>query len=220
MKILVVDDHALIRAALYGLLEELIEHPDILEAADVSGALGIAEQHPDIELVFLDLGLPDGAGFDLLTLLDQRLRAAGIVVLSASSDREDITRALELGALGFVPKVTSAEVMRSALRLVLEGGIYVPPAILGTRAPAVDPPEPHAAQVRRRIPGLTERQLEVLTLMAEGLSNKQICRRLDLAEPTVKNHVTAILRVLKSANRTEAVVRAVALGFGGRETSD
>jgi DNA-binding NarL/FixJ family response regulator len=217
MKILVVDDHVLIREALRGVLKELKDDAAIVEAPDSSRAMRHVEENPDLELVLLDLNLPDCSGFEVLAELRERYPAISVVVLSASNDRDDIARALDLGALGFIPKSAQREVMLSALKLIFAGGIYVPPEILGRRppAPAVQPrsgPPLSAAKL-----GLTERQIDVLALMMEGKSNKAICRLLGIAEPTVKNHVTAILKALKATNRTEAVIAAGALGLGGRK---
>jgi DNA-binding NarL/FixJ family response regulator len=216
MKILVVDDHVLIREALRGVLLELESDAAIVDAPDSRQAMRCIEENTDLELILLDLKLPDGSGFDVLAALRERYPAISVVVLSASSDRDDIARALELGALGFIPKSAEREVMLSAFKLIFAGGVYVPPEIL--RAPQATPsasssPEqsgqpPSAADI-----GLTGRQMEVLALMMQGKSNKAICRALDLAEPTVKNHVTAILKALKATNRTEAVIAAGALGL-------
>lgn len=208
MKILVVDDHVLIREALRGVLRELEQGAVIIEAADSRQAMRRIEENPDLELILLDLYLPDRSGFDILTELRERRPAFSVVVLSVSIYRDDITRALDLGALGFIPKSASREIMMSAFKLIFSGGVYVPPEIFGSTQskPPVQPPS--AAELE-----LTERQMEVLALLMQGKSNKEICRALDIAEPTVKNHVTAILKALKSSNRTEAVVAAGALGF-------
>ena len=217
MKILVVDDHALIREALRGVLRELEGDATIGEAADSHQALQHLAEHPDIDLILLDLYLPGGSGFDLLTDLRQRFPAISVVVLSASSDRADITRALDLGALGFIPKSARREVMLSALKLIFAGGIYVPPEIFGRQKPAATMPSPSQRPLAAAELGLTERQMDVLELMMQGKSNKLICRALGIAEPTVKNHVTAILKALKVSNRTAAVVAAGALGLGQRK---
>lgn len=208
MKILVVDDHVLIREALRGVLRELEQNAVIIEAADSRQAMRHIEENQELELILLDLYLPDRSGFDILAELRERCPAVSVVVLSVSIYRDDITRALDLGALGFIPKSASREIMISAFKLIFSGGVYVPPEIFGPRqsTPAVQPPS--AAELE-----LTERQMEVLVLLMQGKSNKEICRALDIAEPTVKNHVTAILKALKSSNRTEAVVAAGALGF-------
>jgi DNA-binding NarL/FixJ family response regulator len=214
MKVLIVDDHVLIREALRGVLKEMREDSEILEAPDSRQAMQCLEGNPDLELILLDLYLPDRSGFDILVELREHWPAISVVVLSASIDRDDITRALDLGALGFIPKSARREVMLSAFRLIFSGGIYVPPEIFGTTQsiPCVRAQTGHPPSAPEL--GLTQRQLEVLLLMMQGKSNKAICRVLDLAEPTVKNHVTAILRALKASNRTEAVIAAGALGLG------
>ena len=215
MKILVVDDHALIRDALRGVLKELQDDATVVEAADSRQALRLTEGNPDLGLVLLDLNLPDRSGFDLLAELRGRHPAISVVVLSALSGRDSVARALDLGATGFIPKSASREVMLSALRLVFSGGVYIPPEILGPREPSAKrgPPAAGSGPGSPRELGLTDRQVEILALMMQGKSNKAICRSLDLAEPTVKNHVTAILKALKVTNRTEAVLAASARGW-------
>jgi DNA-binding NarL/FixJ family response regulator len=217
MKILVIDDHVLIREALRGVLKELKGEATIIEAPDSRQAAQRIRENPDLELVLLDLNLPDRSGFDVLAELRERYPAVSVVVLSASDERDNVTRALELGALGFIPKSASREVMLSAFNLIFAGGIYVPPEILA-RPQAAARPTPTVSGVTPASLGLTERQMDVLALMMQGKSNKAICRALDLAEPTVKNHVTAILKALNANNRTEAVIAAGARGFGPRET--
>lgn len=216
MKILVVDDHVLIREAMRGILKDLDDSAVVVEAQDLRQASQYVDENPDLELVLLDLTLPDGNGFDLLADLRQRHPAVSVVMLSASSDRREIARALELGALGFIPKSAPREILLGAFKLIFSGGVYVPPEILGQAQPA-PVARPPAGKSSAAELGLTDRQMEVLALMMQGKSNKAICRALDLAEPTVKNHVTAILKALNATNRTEAVVAAGALGFGSSE---
>jgi DNA-binding NarL/FixJ family response regulator len=219
MKILVVDDHALIREALRGVLKELKPDATVEEAATSRQALERIGDGADYELILLDLNLPDADGLEILTTLGERHAGLPVVVLSGSNDRETVARALELGALGFIPKSAPREVMVSAFNLIFAGGIYIPPEILAPRASAPKPsaPMPAAKSMTAAELGLTERQMDVLALMMRGKSNKAICRQLDLAEPTVKNHVTAILKALKATNRTEAVIAAGALGLGPRD---
>ena len=207
MKILVVDDHVLIREALRGLFKELRPESTVLEAPDAARTMELLAEQPDIALVLLDLSLPDRDGLALLAEVRGRHPAIPVVVLSGFADRANVVRALDHGALGFIPKSAGREVMISALSLVFSGGVYIPPEILPVR------PKASPADL-----GLTERQVDVLALMMQGKSNKAICRRLDLAEPTVKNHVTAILKVLGVSNRTEAVLAVSARGwqFSGR----
>jgi DNA-binding NarL/FixJ family response regulator len=220
MKILVVDDHVLIRDALRGVLKELKGEADVLEASDCRQAMAlIAENANDLGLILLDLNLPDRDGFSALSEVRERYPAISVVVLSGQHDPSSVVKALDLGALGFIPKSAQREVMISAFNLIFSGGVYVPPEILGptsrhhsSAAPA--PPDPKVAAPEV---GLSDRQMEVLALMMQGKSNKAICRVLGLAEATVKIHVSAILKALKAANRTEAVITAGALGFGQKK---
>jgi DNA-binding NarL/FixJ family response regulator len=218
MKILVIDDHALIREALRGVLRELKGGATIIEAPDAHQATQRIAENTDLELIVLDPTLPDRSGFELLAEVRERRPEISVVMISASDDRDDIARALELGALGFIPKSAQREVMLSAFKLIFSGGIYIPPEIMGPAqaapAPARSAPVRSGRSSSPAELGLTERQMDVLALMMQGKSNKAICRTLDLAESTVKNHVTAILKALKVSNRTEAVIAAGALGFG------
>jgi DNA-binding NarL/FixJ family response regulator len=218
MKILIVDDHALIREALASVLKEMKPDAHVLEAPDCRQAMQLVEAHADLNLILLDLTLPDRDGYSVLAELRERYPAVSIVVLSALQDRANVVKALDLGAQGYIPKSANRDVMRSALQLVFAGGIYIPPEILGHDEPLASPsaakrPAGDRPRVTPAELGLTERQLDVLALMMQGKSNKAICRILDLAEPTVKNHVTAILRALKVTNRTEAVIAVNELGW-------
>jgi DNA-binding NarL/FixJ family response regulator len=214
MKILVIDDHVLIRQAMQGVLKKLRRDAVVLDASDSAQAMAVMAGHPDVDLVLLDLTLPDRDGFSVLTELRERYPTISIVVLSAVQDSANVTKALELGARGYIPKSAQGDVILNALRLVISGSVYVPPEILA-RAELSAPVVPAANQSPRSPAdvGLTDRQLAVLALVMQGKNNKTICRMLNLAEPTVKNHVTAILKALKVSNRTEAVVAVNQLGW-------
>jgi DNA-binding response OmpR family regulator len=131
-KVLVVDDHELIREALRGVLNELAAGAMLLEAPDCRTAIQLIEDHHDLALILLDLNLPDRDGFTVLTELRERYPAISIVVLSGLQDRANVVKALECGALGFIPKSATRDVMVQALRLVFAGGVYIPPQILDT----------------------------------------------------------------------------------------
>jgi DNA-binding NarL/FixJ family response regulator len=215
MKILIVDDHVLIREALGVVLRELKgERLHVLEASDSHQAMRQIEDNPDVELVLLDLGLPDRNGFEVLSELADSHPSISVVVHSAHHDRERVMKALDLGVLGFVPKSARREVLLGAFNLIFSGGVYIPPEILDRPRPRPAQPVCTTTPVSAADLGLTERQMQVLGLMMQGKSNKAICRVLNLAEPTVKIHVSAILKALKAANRTEAVMAAAALGLG------
>jgi DNA-binding NarL/FixJ family response regulator len=214
MKILIVDDHALIRDALQGVLKKLQRGVTVLEASDSQQAFAIIAGNADINLILLDLTLPDRDGLSVLTELRERYPAIGVVVLSALQDHVNVTKVLDLGASGFIPKSAKPKVMETALQLIFAGGVYIPPEIrpptgFAEAAPSQQP-EYRASEDRQSVSPadhkLSGRQLDVLALIMQGYSNKAICRWLDLAEPTVKNHVTALLRTFDVANRTALVV--------------
>jgi len=218
LKVLVIDDHFLIREALRGMLKELGNQVIIVEAKDGRQGMQLIAEHADIGLILLELNLPDRDGFAVLSELRERHPTTSVVVLSARQDRESVAKALDLGALGFIPKSGRREIVLSALKLVFAGGIYIPPEILVCEdlplpKPALTRLAADTARVTPGDLGLTGRQLDVLALMMQGKSNKAICRVLELALPTVKNHVTAVLKALKVTNRTEAVIAVGELGW-------
>jgi len=207
VKILVADDHALIREAFRHLLSGQVSGATVLEAGDCEAAYQLIEQHSDLDLVLLDLRLPGTGGMAMLEKLRADHPTLPIVVVSALEDPGTVRSALARGAMGFIPKSSSNEVMLNALRLVLSGGRYLPPEILSGDGSAAAPPS-SIDQVH-----LTDRQREVLALMVQGKSNKHICRELGLAEATVKIHVTAILRALRVTSRAQAIVAVNQLGL-------
>ena len=211
MKCLVIDDHALIRDALRAVLLDAAGEGNpmtVIEAASSREAGEALARHSDLDLILLDLGLPDRDGLELLVEIREEIPEVGVLILSAREDRSTILAVLQHGAMGFIPKSAPRSVMIGALRLVFSGGTYIPPAALAPVAPAETRPGPSPHDL-----GLTDRQVDVLSLMMRGKSNKLICRALGLAETTVKNHVTAILKALDVQNRTEAAIKANELGW-------
>ena len=220
LKVLVADDHPLVREALKNTLRELDDNVLIVEAPDCATALSESERHQDLDLIVSDIELPGIGGFALLTELRTLHPAIPVVMLSGHEDRESVMEGLERGAMGYIPKSSSNEVMLSALRLVLSGGKYLPPQVLattGSRSTAVGSGRggvPGEGKVVRSTAdlGLTERQLQVLALLMQGKSNKLICRELGVAERTVKIHVSAVLKALNVTSRTQAVIAIERLG--------
>lgn len=208
MKLMVIDDHTLFRDGLKHVLYQLEDNVQILDAPTCTHALTIAAGVDDLDMVLLDLGLPDMDGFDALRLLHQRFPILPIVVLSASEEQSDAQKSLAEGALGYIPKSSSGQVMLSALRLVFAGGVYLPPFLshFGMASSAVSATDHNASKSNTSSQGLTERQLDVLALLRQGKSNKQIAKELGLTEGTVKVHLAAIYKVLNVTNRTEAVI--------------
>jgi DNA-binding NarL/FixJ family response regulator len=213
LKVLVVDDHPLICEALRQVLKALDRDIEVLEAGGGRDALSAARGSDRLDLILLDLALPDADGFEVLRELRERHPSFPVVVLSASEQVDIVMRALDAGAMGFIPKTSSNELLLGALRLVLSGGVYLPAEVL-RHAPAPELlAKSAAAETSYRDVGLTERQAQVLALVVQGKPNKIICRELDLAEGTVKIHVTAILKALGVSNRTQAVIAVGKLGL-------
>jgi DNA-binding NarL/FixJ family response regulator len=215
MRILLVDDHTLFREALLHVLRQFDSTAVVIEAATAREAIRLAAHYHDLDLILLDLTLPGLNGLSALPELHELRPTAPLVILSASEDSVDVRQALEAGAMGYIPKSSSSHEMITALRLVLAGEVYVPPAMLaaleGLEAASVE--VTGAAVEEGGVNGLTHRQLAVLRLMAQGLSNKGICKRLNVAEGTVKLHITAVMRALNTCNRTQAVIEATRRGL-------
>jgi len=207
LKILVVDDHALIREGLRQVLRGLGGEVEILEAASCGRAFDVAEQHPDLDLVLLDYHLPDLDGLQALDGFAHRWPELPVIVLSGSVNPHVRQQVLNKGASAFLTKSGMSEELLETIRLVLAGNVPAPH--LSSATASVQPP---AAAPR---PLLTPRQEEVLQLLLNGFSNKEISRLLELSEETVKNHVSSILRSFGVASRTQAV--AVASRFGYRQ---
>ncbi len=216
MKILVVDDHPLIREALKGVLRDLDPRIDLIEAESVQEALSVVALHTDLRLMLLDLNLPGESGLDALPQLRESHPQLPVVVLSASEQPGIVTRAIDAGAMGFIPKTSSRDLLVSSLRRVISGGVYLPDEALleqgdsatGGTLLNTDGRAPGLQDI-----GLSERQGQVLALLVQGKPNKMIGRELNLAEGTVKIHVAAILKTLKVSNRTQAVFAVSTLGL-------
>jgi len=205
MKLLIVDDHAIVREGVAAMLRQAGPDTVVLQAGDGAEGVHLAESHPDLDAVFLDLQMPGTDGMSAVPEFGRRRPALPVIVLSSSEDPEDVRRALSLGALGYVPKSALPQTLLSALRLVLAGDVYVPPLMLDATPRGV-PAQPAADTGRQGT--LTERQLAVLRLLSKGLSNKEIGRALNLSDKTVKAHITVIFKALDVVNRTQAASAA------------
>ena len=213
MRILIGDDHALFREGINRLLEQIFPDAEYLQAAtyDETVAYCSGSQPPD--LILTDLHMPGWPGFEGIQHIRNLLPQTPLVVVSASENGADARMALDHGAGGFIPKSSSVQIMVSALRLVLAGGVYVPHALLQSGASGLTSnPRDHVAPSSSSDLGsnvnLTQRQRDVLNCLREGKSNKQIAYELGLSEGTVKIHVTAIFKSLNVKNRTQAVISA------------
>lgn len=218
MKFLIADDHHLIREGLRYALEGAFQDLQVIEASDGDKVAEAIVRDPDLDLILLDYYMPGTDGYSLLGHLCDRNPHIPVIVISGSSDPVLAHKALERGAAGFISKTTDHEQILEALRLVLSGGIYVPPELGGQ--PSDDPPATQPASTpmpelprEQILRSLTQRQHQVLKLMAQGKTNKDISRELCVSENTVKVHVTAILKALGVSNRIQAVLVAQKQGL-------
>lgn len=212
MKVLLVDDHPLILSALQTVIQGLGDDVNVVGAGSGREAIGTLKADPEFDLVLLDLQLGDANGFDVLAEMRETWPALPVVVVSASDRASDVIRSIDMGAMGFVPKRASNDTLTEALRLVMSGGIYVPPMSLGaearaaSEAPAMPPVESYQTVPTLEALGLTARQHDVLLLLLQGKPNKHIARELNLSVETIKDHVAAVLRALGVNSRTQAVL--------------
>lgn len=204
---IVADDHELFRSALAEILRREFHFHRIIEAASLDAAVEHLGQAPDVTFACIDLAMPGMNGTAGLLAIREVYPNVRVAVITGSERREDILGALGAGVHGYIPKTLRIVEIAAAIRTVLEGGIFVP-AALAKKSPGASPQRvmpPPVQESKSKSYVLSPRQTEVLTLMAEGKSNKQIARDLGLAEGTVKVHVAALFRTLGTNNRVSAV---------------
>jgi DNA-binding NarL/FixJ family response regulator len=212
VKILVVDDHALVREGLRQVLKGLGTDVEVLEAATCARAFELATTHADIDLVLLDYHLPDMNGLDALDVFARQTPELPIVVLSGSVNPRIMQQVMRKGAAAFLTKSGMSEELLTVTRMVLAGDVYVPPELMSSL------PMPLEPESRQPAPLFTPRQEEVLYLLLDGRTNKEISRMLSLSDETVKNHISGILRGFGVQTRTQAVLAANRHGYS-RSTS-
>ena len=214
MKVLLVDDHALLRDGIALLMANEFSELELLQAGTLAEARDTIAQHDDIRLVLLDLTLPDGNGLAALPWFAEAAPEARLVALSADETKETVLGAISAGASGYVPKSVQSGAMLEALRTVLDGGVYLPDAVLERRAaPRPGSPGWVPKPLGPEDLGFSPRQADVLRLLIDGKPNKAISRELEMSDSTVKTHLAAIFRKLDANSRTQAVVAAARLGL-------
>ena len=212
MNVLLVDDHALFREGLSLLLSKLSPGIVIHESESVEAAVETCKG-TNFRMALLDLGLTATSGLDSLESFRTQVTDVPVVVLSGDQDPELIKASIARGAVGFVPKSYTSDMMIAALQFILAGGIYLPACVLEVDGNAVERPSAAAPDAPNMYARLSPRQQEVARYLLQGLSNKTIARRLNISEGTIKAHVSSIFRVIGARNRVEAVMIAAKGGF-------
>ena len=198
MKLLLADDHALFRDGIRALLTSAWPEISLIETATFRQTVDAALAHDDLDLILLDLRMPGGNHSAAIRSLIASAPNTPVIAISAYQSADLIQSVLKLGVRGFLPKSSDSGLMQRAIKQVLHGDIYVPPEALAEQQPRPDGI------------ALTRRQKQVLTLLGEGLSNKEICRHLGISERTVKMHITALMEKFNACNRTQVAIMAVA----------
>jgi DNA-binding NarL/FixJ family response regulator len=208
-RLLIADDHPLFRGALREAVAGLLDRVDIAEAGTFDEVAGLLDRGGEVDLILLDLKMPGVRGFSGLMYMRAQYPSVPVIVVSANDDPAAIRRCMGFGASGFIPKTLGVEAMRSAIRRVLDGGVWTPPDVdLAAGADA------ETGGLMARMATLTPQQVRVLMMLSEGLLNKQIAFQLGVSEATVKAHVSAILQKLGVESRTQAVIAAAKIEAG------
>src|SRR5574344_609714 len=213
-KILIADDHPLFREAIHNVISDGFEGCEVMETSDLDSALALTQEHDDLDLILLDLNMPGMHGLNGLMTLRNEAPTIPVVIVSAEEDKQIVLQAITYGAVGFITKSSPRAQMTEAIEQILNGNVYLPSEIIRSSKPS-------ARRVGHDEPGippellqaLTRKQLLVLERMTKGESNKQIAYNLDIAETTVKAHVSAILRKLNVHNRVQAILSAGDIDF-------
>lgn len=227
MKILIADDHELFLKGLEFILQENLPNIELTTAQSYTDIFAIFENNTDFDLIITDLAMPGANWLTAINKIHTTLPETPIIIISAVFDKEILQQTLDIGVAGYIPKTSSNSLIVSAINLVLAGGVYIPHELLySTKNTPVSPEKQkeyiaplktleklttNTADMPHK--GLTERQIDIVKCIAEGLSNKQIAYKLNLTEGTVKVHITVILKVLNVKNRTSAVIEAAKRGY-------
>lgn len=215
MQFLIVDDHSIVTMALSMLLKDFDGQDNTVYTANSKDeAMALADQYGDTaDLMILDLSMPGVEGTSLMEAIVERHPTMKILVMSGLTDQHSIVKVLQMGAAGFIPKSLDAALLTAAIRFVLNGGVYIPVKLLAEAQRTTLLTSRDSQCVTAETVHLTERQKDVLALLAKGAPIKRICKELNLSEGTVKTHVTAIYRAFNATNRTEALLAARRHGF-------
>lgn len=214
-ELLIADDHPLFREALRGLISKHYPGAKIYEAENADSVFALVDDHADADLLLLDLNMPGAEGYSSLVFLRAQHPQLPIAIISAHEDPMLMRRAVDHGAMGYIPKSADIETLCQAIDHILTGEVWLPSNV--PQAPAVTLKEKEAAQ---RVSELTPQQFRVLQMVTRGRLNKQIAYDLGVSETTIKTHMTAILRKLGVSNRTQAVLLAYELDLQSKTEAD
>ncbi len=213
-KILIADDHPLFREAIHNVIQDGFPDSEILETADLDSALSLTLEHDDLDLVLLDLNMPGMHGLNGLINLRNEAPTIPVVIVSAEQDKQIVLQAITYGACGFITKSSPRAQMTEAIEQILNGNVYLPSDIIRSQKAGTRQSQHNEQSIPPELlQALTRKQLLVLERMTKGESNKQIAYNLDIAETTVKAHVSAILRKLNVHNRVQAILSAGDIDF-------
>lgn len=206
VKILIADDHCVVRDGIKWVIKNNFEDAEIIEAEDGDAALRAAKNNPDLDIIMLDYYMPKYYGIKLFTKIKNKLPKTPIIFISSAEEYELMRATIDKGAYGFIPKNTSPQIIVQAINLVLAGGTYIPKSLL-------KPSLQNKLSEEDLTPCLTNRQLEILNLMAGGCTDKIIAERLKVSRHTIKSHLTCLRNLLGAKNRTIAIENARKLGL-------
>ena len=209
MKVLIADEQSLFRDGLTLRLKEINQNIDILQSSSLTETLQILSAEPNTDILILDIDLVGFSAEETIKNIQNLSSSVKIIAISSSEDALNIKNILSLGVKGYIPKRSDSNILSGALKLILDGGTYIPPAMLKTDSTS-KPTPPTLPPLKKN---LTNRQSQVLDLIAQGKSNKQIAYDMGVSEATVKLHINALLRSLKVNNRTQAVITAQKMGL-------
>ncbi|MBT1269848.1 MULTISPECIES: response regulator transcription factor [unclassified Pseudomonas] len=214
-KILIADDHPLFREAIHNVISDGFPGSEVMETGDLDSALAMSQEHDDLDLILLDLNMPGMHGLNGLINLRNESPTIPVVIVSAEQDKQVVLQAITYGAVGFITKSSPRLQMTEAIQQILNGNVYLPPEIIRSQKIGGQRRMNDCLGLAPELlQALTRKQLLVLERMTKGDSNKQIAYSLEIAETTVKAHVSAILRKLNVHNRVQAILSAGDIDFG------
>jgi len=216
MKILIIDDHPLFLEGIALVLRQIADDVEAVELDSGNKGMDYLKSNPDTDLVLVDLDMPVMSGFDFLQELEDQGMAVPVAILSATTNLYDVKRTVEMGAVGFISKTSDTGEMKRALETIFEGDVYIPKGLEEQLdalmvSESMDPQT--VLRAKAKAVGITNRQHQVLQLLAKGYTNKKIGEELNLTERTVKAHVSALFAIMNVANRTECVLEGDRLGL-------